>query len=491
MSYLLGIDQGTTQTTAVVVDEGGRVVAQRSAQVPIRFPRAGWVEQDPWDILRTVRETVTPLLEAYPIDAAGFDNQGETFLLWERATGQPVTPAIVWQDKRGQTVCDALRDRVAPNWLRAKTGLVLDTYFTAPKLRQVFESDPALRARAWADELCFGTTETWVLWHLTGGRLHVTDPSTACRTLLYDIQRLDWDDELLNLFDVPSAMLPMVLPSAGYAGDLDFGLDRPVPLHALVVDQQAALFGQACFQPGEVKCTFGTGSFLLMNTGPQPQISRHGLLTTVAWQMAGEAAYALEGGIYVTGAAVQWLAEGLGLLPDVAASAEAAAGAADTGVVFVPALAGLAAPHWRPEVGGAFFGLRRGTTPADLARAVLDGIACRVVEVVQAMEQDAGRFPTQLKVDGGPTGNAYLMQRLADLLGLEVLVAEAREATALGAAHLAGVSALGLRLDELAARWRAAAVYRPRLTAAAREAVMDRWRRAIAAVTVFHSDVSS
>jgi glycerol kinase len=263
-----------------------------------------------------------------------------------------------------------------------------------------------------------------------------------------------------------------------------------VPLHALVVDQQAALFGQACFQPGEVKCTFGTGSFLLMNTGPQPQASQQGLLSTVAWHMPGRAAYALEGGVYVTGAAVQWLAEGLGLLPDVAASAEAAAQARDSGVVCVPSLAGLAAPHWRPEVGGAFFGLSRATTPADLTRATLDGIACRVVEVVQAMQQDAGRFPTQLKVDGGPTSNAYLMQRLADLQGLEVLVAEAREATALGAAHLAGVSALGLTLDELAGRWRAETIYSPRLPAAEREAALARWRRAIAAVTLFHTDAS-
>jgi len=490
MTYLLGIDQGTTQTTAVVVDDHGRVAAQRSAQVPIRFPKPGWVEQDPWDLLRTVRETVSPLLAEYPVSAAGFDNQGETFLLWERATGQPLTPAIVWQDKRGQAVCDTLRPQVTAEWLRAKTGLVLDTYFTAPKLRQVFEADPSLRRRARAGELCFGTTETWVLWHLTRGQLHVTDPSTACRTLLYDIQRLDWDDELLALFDVQRAMLPTVCPSSGYAGDLDFGLDRPVPLHALVVDQQAALFGQACFQPGEVKCTFGTGSFLLMNTGPRPQFSSHGLLTTIAWQAAGEAIYALEGGIYVTGAAVQWLAEGLGLLPDVAASAEAAAQAGDSGVVCVPSLAGLAAPHWRPEVGGAFLGLTRATTPADLARATLDGIACRVVEVVQAMQQDAGRFPTQLKVDGGPAGNPYLMQRLADLLGLEVLVAEAREATAIGAAHLAGVSALGLTLDDLSVRWRAEKVYAPQLPAAESEAVLDRWRRAIAAVTLFHTDPS-
>jgi glycerol kinase len=488
MRYLLGIDQGTTQTTAVVLDQAGRVVAQHSVGLPCRFPQPGWVEQDPHEIVQTVRDAAAPLLSAYPISAVGFDNQGETFLLWDRHTGVPLTPAIVWQDQRGQPICDSLRDRVDPDWLRQKTGLLLNTYFSAPKLRRVLDDHPGLQRRAQAGDLCFGTTETWVLWALTGGRLHVTDPSTAARTLLFDINRLAWHDELLALFNVPRALLPTVLPSAGLAGEIDLAGKR-LPLHALAVDQQAALFGQACFQRGDAKCSFGTGSFLLMNTGPQPQLSGHGLISSVAWHIPGQTAYALEGGIYVTGAAVQWLAQTLRLLPDVALSDQAAAQSANPEVVCVPALAGLAAPHWRSDVRGAWFGLDRATTPADLVRAVLDGIACRVVEVVRAMQQDTGHALGRLKVDGGPTANAYLMQRVADLLGVEVLVAEARESTAIGAAALAGLSAHGLTLADLAARWRAEAAFSPRLPDPEREAVLHRWQRALAAVTHYHSSL--
>jgi glycerol kinase len=486
MTYLLGIDQGTTQTTAVVVGERGHVVASRSAQLPASFPRPGWVEQDPWDILRTVREAVGPLLRDYPIAAAGFDNQGETFVLWDAITGQPLTPAIVWQDKRGAPVCEALAGRIGREWLRRKTGLLLDSYFSAPKLRFVFDNDPALRDAARSGRLRFGTTESWVLWHLTGGRLHVTDPSTASRTLLFDINRLDWDDDLLALFDIPRAILPEVRPSAGYIGELDFGVGAPLPLHALLVDQQAALFGQACFAPGDMKCTFGTGSFVLMNIGTAPRWSEHGLLTTVAWQMPGGATYALDGGIFVTGAAVQWLTETLHFLPDVASSAQVAAQFTDSTVTFVPALAGLAAPHWQSEVRGALFGLSRATTPADIVRATLAGIACRTYEVVKAMEQDAGQSPAHLKVDGGPSANSSLMQFLADLLGLEVRVAAAREATAIGVANLAGCAALGWGLEALAARWQSEAVYTPKINEGDRREILERWQNALAAVQRFH-----
>jgi len=486
MTYLLGIDQGTTQTTAVVVDERGHVVASRSVQLPASFPRPGWVEQDPWDILRTVREAVGPLLRNYPIASAGFDNQGETFVLWDASNGQPLTPAIVWQDKRGAPVCEALAGRIGREWLRRKTGLLLDSYFSAPKLRFVFDNDPALRDAARSGRLRFGTTESWVLWHLTGGRLHVTDPSTASRTLLFDINRLDWDDELLALFDVPRAILPEVRPSAGYIGELDFGVGAPLPLHALLVDQQAALFGQACFAPGDMKCTFGTGSFVLMNIGTAPRLSNHGLLTTVAWQMPGGTTYALDGGIFVTGAAVQWVTESLHFLPDAASSAQVAAQSTDSTVTFVPALAGLAAPHWQSDVRGAIFGLSRATVPADIVRATLAGIACRAYEVVKAMEQDAGQSPAHLKVDGGPPANSYLMQLLADLLGLEVRVAAAREASAIGVANLAGHAALGCGLDELTARWQAEAVYTPKIKEVDRREILERWQNALAAVQRFH-----
>ena len=487
MRYLLGIDQGTTQTTAVVVDERGEMLDKNSVQLPARFPQAGWVEQDPLDIVRTVKEACAPLLIKYDISAVGFDNQGETFILWDTTTGEPVTPAIVWQDTRGESVCRALAPRVDPGRLRQKTGLLLDSYFSAPKLKWVFENDAGIRERAHTGRLKFGTTETWVIWSLTNGRLHVTDPSTASRTLLFDMNSLDWDDELLSLFDVPLAMLPEVKPSAGWIGDVDFGNGKPLPLHALLVDQQAALFGQACFNPGEMKCSFGTGSFLLMNIGDRPRLSDHGLLTTVGWNFADQRAYAFDGGIFVTGAAVQWLRDSLKVIPEAAASSEAAKRSVDMDVVIVPALQGLAAPHWRTDIRGAMFGLNRSTTSDDIVRATLDGIACRVYEVVMAMAQDAGQTPPHLKVDGGPSGNPYLMQMIADLLNLEVHVSAALEATGIGIANLAGVSALGTSLEDLARRWQAERIYKPGMQAEEREKKLSQWKRALAAVKAYHS----
>ncbi|HEU0291469.1 MAG TPA: glycerol kinase GlpK [Anaerolineales bacterium] len=489
MKYLLGIDQGTTQTTAVVVNERGEMIAKNSAQLPARFPQAGWVEQDPLDIVRTVQEACTPLLDQYDVAAVGFDNQGETFVVWDKDTGEPVTPAIVWQDTRGQSVCDELASRVDLNLLRQKTGLLLESYFSAPKLKWVFENFPELRKRAHEAQLKFGTTESWVIWSLTGGRLHVTDPSTASRTLLFDMNRFEWDDDQLALFDVPRSMLAEVRPSAGYVGDVDFGgTGRPLPLHAMLVDQQAALFGQACFQAGEMKCSFGTGSFLLMNIGDKPRLSNNGLLTTVGWNFDGHTAYAFDGGIFVTGSAVQWLRDNLKAIPDSASSNEAAQRSIDLGVVVVPALQGLAAPHWRTDVRGAMFGLNRSTTSDDIVRATLDGIACRVYEVVTAMSQDAGQAPPHLKVDGGPSGNPYLMQTIADLLNLEVRVSAALEATAIGIANLAGVSALGTSMEHLSENWKAETSYVPKMSEAQRERKLAQWNKAVASVKSFHDE---
>jgi glycerol kinase len=488
MKYLLGIDQGTTQTTAVIVDERGEMIEKNSAQLPARFPQAGWVEQDPSDIVRTVREACAPLLSKYDIAAAGFDNQGETFILWDKDTGEPVTPAIVWQDTRGQSVCDALASRVDLNLLRQKTGLLLDSYFSGPKVKWVFENYPEIRERAHAGKLLFGTTETWVIWVLTNGKLHVTDPSTASRTLLFDMNGFDWDEDQLTLFDVPRSILADVKPSAGFLGDVDFGNGKSLPLHALLVDQQAALFGQACFSTGDMKCSFGTGSFLLMNIGDQPRLSKNGLLTTIAWNFDGRIAYALDGGIFVTGAAVQWLRDNLKAIPDASSSHESALRSTDLGVVVVPALQGLAAPHWRTDVRGAMFGLNRGTTSDDIVRATLDGIACRVYEVVTAMSQDAGQAPLHLKVDGGPSGNPYLMQMVADLLNLEVRVSAAGEATAIGIANLAGVSALGTSLEDLSANWKAEACYLPKMNAGDRERKLAQWNKAVAAVKAFQDE---
>ena len=488
MKHILGIDQGTTQTTAVIVNEHGELIEKNSAQLPARFPQAGWVEQDPLNIVGTVKEACAPLLDKYDIAAVGFDNQGETFIVWDKNTGEPVTPAIVWQDTRGQPVCDALASSVDPNRLRQKTGLLLESYFSAPKLKWVFENHPDIRKRAHEGKLLFGTTEAWVIWSLTGGKLHVTDPSTASRTLLFDMNRFEWDDDLLTLFDVPHSMLPQVKPSAGYIGDIDFGNGKPLPLHALLVDQQAALFGQACFKPGEMKCSFGTGSFLLMNIGDKPRLSNNGLLTTVGWNFDGHTAYAFDGGIFVTGSAVQWLRDNLKAIPDSPSSHDAAKRSTDLGVVVVPALQGLAAPHWRTDVRGAMFGLNRSTTSDDIVRATLDGIACRVYEVVIAMSQDAGQAPPHLKVDGGPSGNPYLMQMIADLLNLEVLVSAALEATAMGIANLAGVSALGTSFGDLSKNWKAETVFTPKMKEEGREKKLAQWNRAVDAVKKFHDE---
>ena len=488
MKYLLGIDQGTTQTTAVIVNELGEMVEKNSAQLPARFPQAGWVEQDPLDILRTVKQACAPLLDKYEIAAVGFDNQGETFIVWDVETGQPVTPAIVWQDTRGESVCKALASLVDSDGLRQKTGLLLDSYFSAPKLKWVFEHNPEIREQAYAGKLKFGTTETWVIWSLTHGKLHVTDPSTASRTLLFDMNCLEWDDELLALFDVPRSMLPEVKPSAGLIGDVDFGNGKPLPLHALLVDQQAALFGQACFNAGEMKCSFGTGSFLLMNIGDKPRLSNDGLLTTVGWNFNGHTVYAFDGGIFVTGSAVQWLRDNLNVIPDAAASSDAANRSTDFGVVVIPALQGLAAPHWRTDIRGAMFGLNRSTSSDDIVRATLDGIACRVYEVVTAMSQDAGQAPPHLKVDGGPSGNPYLMQMIADLLNVEVRVSAALEATAIGIANLAGVSALGTTLDDLANNWKAETIYTPKMNEDERKKKLSQWNKALNAVKTFHDE---
>jgi glycerol kinase len=491
MRYILGIDQGTTQTTAVVMDENVSFVDKNSVPLSARFPAPGWVEQDPYDIIRTVKEAVAPLIEKYDITAVGFDNQGETFLIWDNETGEPLTPAIVWQDKRAVEVCEAIAGEVDGEALRQKTGLILDSYFSAPKLRYAWEHDVKLKQAIEEGSARFGTTETWVIWNLSDRKLHITDPSTASRTLLFDINRLDWDDDLLSLFGATRTLLPQIVPSAGYAGDLDFGNGKLLPLHALLVDQQAALFGQACFQPGEMKCSFGTGSFLLMNIGKEMRLSNNGLLTTMAWHWNKETCYALDGGIFVTGAAVQWLTESLGFIPDPAASAESALQSKDGKVVVVPALQGLAAPHWLSDARGAIFGLSRGSLPADIVRATLEGIAFRVYEVVNAMAQDAGQTPLHLKVDGGPSGNPYLMQYIADILNLEVRVAAAREATAMGIANLAAHSALGISLDELASCWQSEAVYQPKIDQSERVRRLAKWNKALEAVKFYHSEQTS
>jgi glycerol kinase len=456
MKYLLGIDQGTTQTTAVIVNEHGEMIEKNSAQLPARFPQAGWVEQEPEDIVRTVIEACAPLLDKYDISAVGFDNQGETFVVWDKDTGQAVTPAIVWQDTRGQSVCDALASSLDLNLLRQKTGLLLDSYFSAPKLKWVFENYPEIRKQAHDGKLLFGTTETWVIWKLTNGKLHVTDPSTASRTLLFDMNRFEWDEGLLKLFDVPKSMLAEVKPSAGYMGDVDFaGTGKPLPLHAMLVDQQAALFGQMCINPGMVKNTYGTGCFMLMNTGEKPVASSNNLLTTVAWKVNGVTQYALEGSVFIAGAVVQWLRDELKIIRVSSEIEKLSQQVKDTdGVYIVPAFAGLGAPHWNPYARGSIFGLTRGSSNAHIAKAALDSIAYQTYDVLKAMEADSGISIKELRVDGGATVNNELMQFQSDILNTKVIRPKITETTALGAAYLAGL-AVGYwkNIEEIKKQW--------------------------------------
>jgi glycerol kinase len=484
-NYFLGIDQGTSQTTAIIIDEASIVAAVNSVPIKSSYPLPGYVEQDPLEILASIRQACTPLLAQFPVAAAGLANQGETFVAWDRSTGKPLTPAVVWQDKRGQSICARLRPQVEPAWLQKKTGLRLDTYFSAPKLSFILQEQLELRKKAADGELLFGCLDSWIIWQGTNNRKHVTDPSTASRTLLYDINRLAWDDDLLSLFGVPRAMLPQVQLSAGFFGELAF--IGGIPLFSSLVDQQAALFGQGCFSPGEVKCTLGTGGFLLMNLGNKPHFSPGRLLTTIAWRLADGTTFAFDGGILAAGAAMEWLGK-VGILADVRQSALMAERSQNDELVFIPSLAGLGAPHWQTDNQGAFFGLTRASSANDLTRAALNGIACRIYEIVRAMEEDAGIEVARLKMDGGLAANTYLMQRLADLLAKEVEVSASVEATAIGAAELAAHSVAGISLSELKNRRLPAKLYSPRPFEKERSAYLSRWYKALEALHIYHDN---
>ncbi|HEV2861754.1 MAG TPA: glycerol kinase GlpK [Pyrinomonadaceae bacterium] len=487
--FVLAIDQGTTGTTALVFDREGAVRGRGYSEFTQHYPRPGWVEHDAEEIWRVSLGAARRALEeagaeARELAAVGLTNQRETVVLWDRATGEPVGRAVVWQDRRTAAACEELKARGLEDKFRAKTGLVLDPYFSGTKIRWLLDNTPGLRRRAELGDVAFGTVDSWLVWELTGGRVHATDCSNASRTLLFDINTLAWDDELLGLLEVPRAMLPEVRPSASSYGltDPDSFFGASVPVAGVAGDQQAALFGQACYEAGSVKNTYGTGSFLLMNTGGAPVPSREGLLTTVAWQSEGEpAVYALEGSIFVTGAAVQWLRDGLGLI-ESAAETEALARSlpSNEGVYFVPALAGLGAPHWDPYARGALLGLTRGTTRAHLARAALESMCYQTRDVVGAMERDSGIRLREVRVDGGAVGNSFLMQFQADILGAAVEVPEVTETTAAGAAYLAGL-AVGFWRDreEIAARWRVARRYEPRMGDQERQRLHARWLRAV------------
>jgi glycerol kinase len=486
--YVLAIDQGTTGTTVLVLDRRLAVRARVNEEIPQHFPKPGWVEHDLEEIWASVLSTIRKALrvaEIRGVDVAaiGITNQRETTGLWHRETGKPAARAIVWQDRRTADDCQALREKGLEPMFRERTGLLLDPYFSGTKLRWLLEHVKGAAARAERGELAFGTIDSFLVHRLTGGAVHVTDVSNASRTLLLDLASMEWHPELLSLLEIPRAVLPAVKGSSEVYGTTKGLRVLPdgIPISGMAGDQQAALFGQACFEPGEAKCTYGTGAFLLMNVGPSPVTSKAGLISTVAWRLDGEKAYALEGSAFIAGAAVQWLRDGLGLIGTAPEIEDLARSVKDTnGVVFVPALAGLGAPHWRPHARGLLCGIDRGTTAGHIARAVLEGIAFQIHELALAMEADTGRTIPEFKVDGGASANDLLMQFQADLLGCEVTRPKMTETTAFGAAFLAGLSTgVWSSKDEIRTAWKPVKRFRPRIEAAARDAKLAAWKDAV------------
>jgi glycerol kinase len=489
-THVLAIDQGTTGTTVLILDRRLGVRAKVNQEFRQIFPKPGWVEHDLEDIWGSTVSTVQRALREAglrggEIAAVGITNQRETTGLWERRSGRPIHHAIVWQDRRTTEACAKLKlDGHEPR-VREKTGLVLDPYFSATKIRWLLDNVKGAREKAEAGALAFGTIDSFLTWRLTGGEAHVTDVSNASRTLLMDLRSREWDRELLDLFGVPRSVLPEIRPSSAIYGRTKGMKSLPdgIPVAGIAGDQQAALFGQACFAPGEAKCTYGTGAFLLQNTGPEPVFSSRGLLTTVAWSVGGEIAYALEGSSFIAGAAVQWLRDGLGIIKrsaDVEALAKQVKDSA--GVTFVPALAGLGAPHWRPEARGLLRGIDRGTTAAHVARATLEGIAFLINDLAEAMRAEAHRPIPVFKVDGGASQNDLLMQFQADLLGVPVERPRLIETTAFGAAFLAGLAA-GVWKDreEIRRSWKVGKRFEPKMSPVDREAHVARWRKAVEA----------
>ena len=506
IGHVLAIDQGTTGSTALLVDGEGQVRARGYAELPQHFPRPGWVEHDGEEIWQTTLAAIGEALRASQapgsaIHAIGITNQRETTLVWDRATGAPVAPALVWQDRRTAERCARLRRAGLTREIRRRTGLVPDPYFSATKLEWLLRHVPGLRGRARRGEVAFGTVDSWLLWRLTGGRAHATDPTNASRTMLFDLAHRRWDERLLELFGVPRAVLPEVLPSSGVFGHTSgVGvLPDGIPIAGVAGDQQAALFGQGCVAPGQSKNTYGTGCFLLVHTGRDPVFSRSGLVTTVACGPRGEPAYALEGSVFIAGAAIQWLRDGLGILSRAAESEALAASVPDSGgVVMVPAFAGLGAPYWRPSARGALLGLTRGATRAHIARAALEAIAFQTRDLIEAVTRDlagpAARLATRprrrrtprlraLRVDGGAAANSLLMQIQSDLLDLPVERPRVIETTALGAALLAGLATGFWSSQSDLARSRAVErTFEPRQPRRWREAEYARWKAAVKAV---------
>ncbi len=484
---ILALDQGTSSSRAVLFGHDGRVIDRESREFPQLYPQPGWVEHDPNDIWNSQIEAARTVLQRLPDDrfeviAVGLTNQRETTLVWERESGEPVSNAIVWQDRRTAGICDELRQRGFEETIRRNTGLVLDPYFSGTKLKWLLDRIPGLRERAARGEVLFGTVDSYLIYRLTDGRIHMTDYSNASRTMLFNITTLDWDDEILAELDIPLQMLPEVRQSSGEYGHVDeqfLGID--IPIAGVAGDQQAATFGQACFASGMAKQTYGTGSFMLMNIGEMPVTSNSGLLTTIAWSINGFVTYALEGSIFVTGAAVQWLRDGLGIISNASESEALAASIESTGGVYlVPAFAGLGAPYWDPYARGTIVGLTRGSGRAEIVRATLESVAYQTRDVLEIMQNDTGIDLKELRVDGGMVANEFLMQFQADIIGKPVERPLVSETTALGAAYLAGL-AVGFwnSQQEIAHNWQLDRRYEPTMTSDGRESLYRDWKRAV------------
>jgi glycerol kinase len=494
--YILAIDQGTTSSRAVLFDKDAIIVAIEQEEFTQYFPNPGWVEHDAEEIVASVKDVMSKLFirhEVRPeqIAGIGITNQRETAVVWDKTTGKPVYHAIVWQSRQTSDICDHLKEEGKGDMIRSKTGLLIDPYFSATKVQWILEHVEGAREKAERGDLLFGTMDTWLIWKLTGGRVHVTDYSNACRTLLYNIYDLKWDEELLELFGIPASMLPEVADSSKIYGMTDRsqfpGVE--IPICGIAGDQQAALFGQACFEPGMAKNTYGTGCFMLMNTGNEAKVSERGLLTTIAWGLDGKVSYALEGSIFVAGSAIQWLRDGLQMIPTAPESEKVAAEVEDTdGVYIVPAFTGLGAPYWDDRARGAVFGLTRGTTRAHFVRAVLESLAYQTKDVLDAMEKDSGIALSRLKVDGGAVKNDLLMQFQSDILGADVERPALNETTALGAAALAGL-ACGFwnSKEEIVSHYDRDRLFTPQMSRETAEKKYDGWLCAVKATRAFRT----
>ena len=490
--YILALDQGTSSSRAIVFDHEGNIRSTAQMEFTQYFPKPGWVEHNPMEIWSSeaavIAEAITKMgINGKDIAGIGITNQRETTIVWDAETGEPVYNAIVWQDRRTSEFCDTLRDKA--DWIREKTGLIIDAYFSGTKIRWILENVPGAREKAEAGKLRFGTVDSWLVWQLTRGEVHVTDVSNASRTMLFNIHTLEWDQELLDLLGIPRSMMPSVRSSSEVYGHTKTTIfAHAVPIGGIAGDQQAALFGQMCTEPGSVKNTYGTGCFLLMNTGEKPILSRNNLLTTIAWKIGDKVNYALEGSIFVGGSVVQWLRDGLGIIRSSSEIEALARTVEDNGgVYFVPALTGMGAPYWDQYAHGTICGITRGTTAAHIARAALEGIAFQTMDIVGAMEKDAGVPLSELKVDGGASRNDLMMQFQADILGASVVRPQVTETTAMGACYLAGL-AVGYwsSLDEIKAQWQAEHVFTP--SGADTTALKAGWADAIGRTLSCHSE---